>query len=160
MGFFETSAGLYFLIFPSSLKSWEIGIFEVPIISPSHLWSLPLTTQICVGYKVDKLTKNLAEKKYDFIHSVFLNFPQFQMSLHLLGFAGQITSWNCSILSCPKVVNQKLSENKDIELVRSVKFYKFCVLCIWSKELLLPTIFLRVCKAWRRFWCPEISYEG
>ena len=28
------------------------------------------------------------------------------------------------------LINQKLSENKDIELVRSVKFYKFCVLCI------------------------------
>ena len=52
------------------LRNWD---FWCPPYIPSHLWCLPFIAKICAGHKVDKKTKNFAEKKWfkSFLSSQF-----------------------------------------------------------------------------------------
>ena len=56
-----------------------------------------------------------------------------------------------------RFINFKLSDNKDIEQLRSIKFYEFCILRRGSKEEILLTIVLKDCKACGSFWHLESS---
>ena len=58
-----------------------------------------------------------------------------------------------------RFIDCKLSDNKDIEQERSIKFYQFCILRSGSKEELLLTVVLKVCKACGSFWCLKSSTE-
>ena len=67
----KNKPSLYFQIFPNSLKSWEIGIFEVHF--HSHLLPLKSSSyseKMCWGEGWQK-TKNFAKEKYNSIHSIF-----------------------------------------------------------------------------------------
>ena len=63
----------------------------------------------------------------------------------------------CSLVR--RFINCNLSDNKDIEQARSIKFYEFCVLRRVSKEELLLTIVLKVWKACGSFWYLKSSTE-
>ena len=58
-----------------------------------------------------------------------------------------------------RFINCKLFYNKDIEQVRSIKFYEFCILRRGSKEELLLMIVLKDCKACGSFWYLKSSAE-
>ena len=59
--------------------------------------------------------KFFAEKKYNSNYSMLLNFAQLVMSLHWLGCAGQIDIGNVQYSLVRRLINYKLSDNKDIE---------------------------------------------
>ena len=61
-----------------------------------------------------------------------------------------IGTLKCSLVRT--FINCKLSDNKDIELVRLIKFYELCALRRGSKEELLRTIIQKVWKACGSFW--------
>ena len=50
IGFLNLGLKLYFQVFPNSLNSWEMGIFEVPLLSYFFiLWGLSFKQGICDG---------------------------------------------------------------------------------------------------------------
>ena len=80
--FFENKPRLYFRIFHNSLKSREIGIFEVPSYSPL----LPLKP-FSYSEKMRwgqgwPISKEFCRKKYNTIHFFLFNFTQLVMYLH------------------------------------------------------------------------------
>ena len=93
--------------------------------------------------------KLFCRKKYNSIISLFSTFLYLQCLCISLGVL-DIGTVKCSLVW--RFINCKLSDNKDIELVRSIKFYEFCVLRRGIKEKLLLTIILKVWKACGSFW--------
>ena len=70
--FFENKPGLYFQIFPNSLKSWEIWISKAPLISPP-IFEAFLLQKDTLGTRLTN-KQRISQKKNDSIDYILLNF--------------------------------------------------------------------------------------